>query len=72
MLRVLALSLAILLQLDLRSAADDFDLGAVIQIAAFDALQPRHFAIFFSHDNTKNCQWSVVRRPLLMHDNRHN
>src|SRR3954469_21771811 len=62
MLRVLPFADAELLQLDLGCAAGDLDLGAVVQVVAGRALEPRHFAIFFCHDNTTNA--SVVSCPL--------
>ena len=53
---------AVFLELDLRSAAGDFDLRAVVQIVAARTLEPRHFAIIFGHDI---CPLSIVRGPLL-------
>jgi hypothetical protein len=52
MRRVLPFALAILLQLDLRRAAGDFDFGAIIQIVADRTLKPRHFSVLFSHIDT--------------------
>src|SRR5437868_2882260 len=59
--RMPSLARAMLLALDLGNPADHLDLGPVVQIAALGALQPRHLAILFCHDNFSMRQWSVVR-----------
>jgi hypothetical protein len=51
--RVLAQTLAVFFQLDFRRSAGDLDLGAIVQVTGFGALKPRHFAVFFCHDNLK-------------------
>src|SRR5215210_2020619 len=43
---------AVLLDLYFLRSAGHLDLGAIIQIARFGALQPDHFATFFCHDTT--------------------
>src|SRR4051812_28297513 len=54
MQRVLAQTLAELLDLDLLRSAGHLDLGAVVQVTSFGALKPDVFAGFLSHDNTKS------------------
>jgi hypothetical protein len=49
--RVLSLTIAILLKLDLGGAAGDLDFGSVIQVVALRTLEPRHFSVFFCHDD---------------------
>src|SRR5581483_6571706 len=51
--RVAAEARAVLLQFDLRRAADHFQFGAIVQIARLRALEPDHLAVQFSHDNLK-------------------
>src|SRR5687768_3787975 len=62
--RVLALAVAVLLQLDLGRAAGHLDLGAVVEVVAVRALQPRHFPVLFCHTSPTRCQWSVVSGQL--------
>src|SRR6185436_8321204 len=49
MQRVLAFARAVLFPLDLRGAAGNLQLRAVVQVAALAALQPDHFAGLFCH-----------------------
>lgn len=46
---MLAKAWGVLLDFDLLHTTNDFNFGAVIQIACFSALEPDHFAIIFCH-----------------------
>ena len=48
---MLAQARRVLFHFDLLHTADDFDFGAVVEIASFSTLEPDHFAIIFCHVN---------------------